>query len=252
MLYYSQTGATKVVAEKIAETLGADIEAFDVDKPYDGNFQETIDRCLVERGENFVPAIVPIKADLKKYDVVFLGYPVWFGTYAPPVAALLKEYNLAGKKVVPFCTFGSGGLESSTADLKIAIPEAEVAPGYGVRNARLSAVDSELNRYFIENGWVEGSVTALDDYAMQEPVTEKEVAIFNAACGDYPMPLGTPVSYGWRQGENGSVDFLFTVSTLNAAGEQTLGHIYVTLENAEEVGAVADAEIKAEFIKAVR
>ena len=91
VLYYSQTGATKVVAEKIAETLGADIEAFDVDKPYDGNFQETIDRCLVERGENFVPAIVPIKADLKKYDVVFLGYPVWFGTYAPPVAALLKE-----------------------------------------------------------------------------------------------------------------------------------------------------------------
>ena len=108
VLYYSQTSNTKAVATEIATRLGADIEEIVPTKPYDEDFQATIERCKQDREQGISPEIQPLAADIAKYDVVFLGYPVWFGTYAPPVITFLSQVDLSGKKVVPFCTFGSG------------------------------------------------------------------------------------------------------------------------------------------------
>ena len=65
---------------------------------------------------------------LKAYDVIYLGYPIWGGTYAAPVVTLVKKYDFAGKTIVPFCTFGSGGLESSSADLAEHHPDLRPTP----------------------------------------------------------------------------------------------------------------------------
>ena len=113
VVYYSQTSNTKTVAQEIATRLNADMEEIVAVNPYDGDFQATIARCMEEREEGITPEIKHLSADIAKYDEVFIGFPVWFGTYAPPVAAFLDKVDLSGKKVVPFCTFGSGGLESS-------------------------------------------------------------------------------------------------------------------------------------------
>ena len=129
VLYYSQTTNTKKVAQEIASRLGADMEEIVAVKPYDGDFQATINRSMKERQEGVTPDIKPLKANLSKYDVIFLGYPIWFGTYAPPVITLLNQIDLAGKKVVPFCTFGSGGLEASIKDLAEKQPKAELLAG---------------------------------------------------------------------------------------------------------------------------
>ena len=114
VLYYSQTSNTKSVAEEIATRLGADIEEIVPVMPYDGDFKATIERCVQDREQGGLPEIQPIAADLAQYDIVFVGYPVWFGTYAPPIASLLDQVDLSGKKVVPFCTFGSGGLATNS------------------------------------------------------------------------------------------------------------------------------------------
>ena len=63
---------------------------------------------------------------MKDYDIIFLGYPIWFGTYALPMKTFIKYNSLAGKTLVPFCTFGSGGLASSLADLAKDQPMATV------------------------------------------------------------------------------------------------------------------------------
>ena len=105
VLYYSQTGATKTVAEEFGRQLGADVVAFDVTAPYDGDFNATIVRCKDEMATGNPPVLAPLKVDFNKYDVIFLGYPIWFGTYAPPVSALLNEKDFTGKTIVPFCTF---------------------------------------------------------------------------------------------------------------------------------------------------
>ena len=117
VLYYSQTNTTKVVAEEIANALGADLEAILPVVPYEGDIPAVAARCAKDAAEGKLPELKPFTVDVNAYDIVFLGYPIWMGTYAPPVEAAISAMNLDGKKVVPFCTFGSGGLDTSTKDL---------------------------------------------------------------------------------------------------------------------------------------
>ena len=235
VLYYSQTGNTKAVAEKIANKLGADIEEITMVDPYDPDFQATIDRCMKEREQEILPTINPVKADLANYDVIFLGYPVWFGTYAPPVITFLKDADLSGKKIVPFCTFGSGGLESSVKDLVAAEPHAEVLPGYGVRAARLEAMPKEVDNFLKACGFLEGEYTKLAEFPEQHEVNTDEAAIFDAAVDGYPMIHAKAKTVAVRTIPDGT-EYLFTAVDLPRednpkmppAGEM---QVYVTVAN---------------------
>ena len=239
VLYYSQTGATEKVAYELQKLLGADIESIELENPYTGTYMETVQRAGQERESGELPALLPLKADLSKYDVIYLGYPIWYGAYAVPVMSLVKEYDFAGKKVVTFCTFGSGGLEPAITDLKKALPNAEVAEtGFGIRNARVNSAPKELYRFMVENKYVEGEVEALPEYSEMQPVTEEDVATFNVACGDYQFPLGTPVAVGKRATSDG-VDYIYEVESNGAKST-----IYVTKGNAPDA--------KPEFTRVVR
>ena len=243
VLYYSQTGTTQTVAEELQKQLGADIERIEAVVPYDGDFQATIQRGGDELKKGETPELKPIQANLDDYDVIFIGYPIWFGTYAMPIATLVKENNFAGKTIVPFCTFGSGGLSASTEALKKALPQADIRPGYGVRAARVAAAAKEIDRFLKENGFKEGNVTPLPDYNEQQPVTEEDSLIFDAACSGYQFPLGTPQTVGKRQTEE-STDYKFMVKSIGMNGEEGTSTVYVTVGNEE--GA------KPEFTEVVR
>ena len=243
VLYYSETGTTEKVAQELQKQLGADIEKIEAEVPYSGNFQETIQRSNKERESGQLPALKPLKKKLSNYDVIFLGYPIWFGTYALPMATLVKENDFAGKTIIPFCTFGSGGLNTSTADLKKALPKATIKEGYGVRTARVAAAEKELDRFLKENGYKEGNVEKLPDYSAQQPVTDEERAIFDAACSDYQFPLGTPETVGKRSTPDGT-DYQFTVKSRGMDGKESTSTIFVTV--GKEEGA------KPEFTQVVR
>lgn len=227
IICYSQTGATAKVAAELQKQTGADLERIDVAEVYDGDFDATIQRVAGEMKSGFVPTLLPVKSDLSKYDIIFLAYPVWFGTYAPPVNAFLKASNLEGKKIVPVCTFGSGGLESSAECLTDALPSSTVAPGFGIRNARIQYADEELNRFLIENGYKEGMIDPLPEYSTQEMVTPDELAIYNEATSGYPYPTGEPVSVGSRNIPDGT-DYLFVVKTVAPDGTTGTGKVFVS------------------------
>lgn len=206
VLYYSQTGTTEAVAQEIGKQLGADVEKFDVTEPYDGTYQQTIMRGQKEMASGILPEIVPVKADLRKYDVVFLGFPIWYGQPCLPLQALISTVDLSGKKVVPFCTFGSGGLVESTAFLREALPESEIAEGYGVRSARIDAMPAEVARFLAVNGYIasEEAVAEYGEFSAQAECTEEEASIFHAATSGYAMPLGMPASVGSRAVDGGT------------------------------------------------
>ena len=187
VIYYSQTSNTQAVAQEMATKLGADLEEIVPVELYDGDFEATIARGKKELDEGNYPEIQTLKANVADYDVVFIGYPIWFGTYAPPIFTFLEQVDLSGKKVVPFCTFGSGGLESSVKDLAKAEPKAEILPGYGVRAARLEAIPKEVDQFLKANGYIKGEYTQLEAFSEHHPVSEEEAALFDAAVGDYPM-----------------------------------------------------------------
>lgn len=234
VLYYSQTSNTKAVATEIATKLNADIEEIVAVNPYDGDFKATIDRCIVEREQGTVTEIKPLAADIANYDVIFIGYPVWFGTYAPPVATFLANTDLSGKKIVPFCTFGSGGLESSVKDMAEKQPKAEILTGYGVRAARLDAMPKEIDNFLKASDFLEGEYVKLDEFPEQHNVSEEETAIFNAAVDDYPMLHAETKTVASRNIPNG-VEYLFTAVDLPREDNPDMPvreiKVYVTVEN---------------------
>lgn len=243
VLYYSQTSSTRTVAEELQRLTGADIESFDVTEPYDGDYKQTIDRCKDEMSRDYTPTLVPLKSDLAKYDTLYVGYPVWFGTYAPPVKALLATVCLDGKTIVPFCTFGSGGLSESVSHMRTAVPGARVLDGFGIRQARISKVARELPRYLTSIGVIPGNVPALPDFTAQKKPSKAEKQLFDEACGSYPMPLGKPETVGHRQTEDGT-EYLFTVKMTRPDGQTMKAKIYVLDPCAPEE--------KAEFTLVVR
>ena len=214
VLYYSQGGMTRTVAEELSARLGADMEEIVAVNPYDGDFMATIERSGREREEGILPEIQPLTRDIKAYDVVFLGFPVWYGTYALPVATFLNSTDLSGKKVVPFCTFGSGGLDSSAKALKEAQPAAEVLPGYGVRAARIDAVPAEIDRFLKENGWIEGAYEKYEEFPEAQPVSEEQSAIFDAAVAGYPMLSAKAVKVSSRA-VTGGTEYLFDAEDIS-------------------------------------
>lgn len=236
VLYYSQTTNTEQVANEIASRLNADIEAIIAVPPYDGDFQATIERCVQEREQGILPEVQPIAANPADYDVIFLGYPVWFGTYAPPVAAWLNSVDLRGKTIVPFCTFGSGGLDSSTRDLIAKQPNATVIPGYGVRAARLAAMPKEVDRFLKANGFLEGEYTVLPEWGEEHEVSEEESAVFDAAVDGYPMLHAKAIRAAVRAIPEGT-EYLFTAVDLPRDGAPQMPahelNVYVTAAEGE-------------------
>lgn len=243
VLYYSETGTTKAVAEELQQQIGADIESIEAVEPYSGNFQETIQRGQREMQSGKMPALKPLTKNLSDYDIIFLGYPIWFGTYANPIATLVKEQNFAGKKIVPFCTFGSGGLNTSSEALRKALPHAVVAEGYGVRTARVTAAKRELDRFLKENGYKKGTIEKLPEFSAQQQVTDAERTIFDDACSSYQFPLGTPQTVGKRATPDGT-EYKFTVKGRGMNGEESTSVIFVIVGNGD--GA------KPEFTQVVR
>jgi hypothetical protein len=112
--------------------------------------------------------------------------------------------------------------------LKKALPKATVAKGYGVRTARVNAAAKELDRFLKENGYKKGNVEKLPDYSAQQPVTDAERQIFDAACSSYQFPLGTPKTTGKRQTPDG-IDYKFTVASRGMNGGEATSIIYVTV-----------------------
>lgn len=215
VLYYSQAGTTQKVAEEFQKALNADIECVELTDEFPSDYQETIAKVSGMRESGELPAVKDIQSNLEDYDVIFLGYPIWFGTIATPMQSLLKNIDLKGKKVVNFCSFGSGGLIASTNDLKEAVPGIDIVASYGVRTLRAEKAPAEINEFLIRNGFVEGEVEALPGFDEMQPATDEEKAIFDKAISTYEMLNGTVATEVCQHPVAGGVEYLFNAENKN-------------------------------------
>lgn len=127
--YYSHSGNTKAVAEKIKSVTGGDIVEIIPEKPYPSGYNELVELAKVEKTNNVMPAIKPIGKNVAEYDVVFVGTPVWWYTMASPVKTFIAENNFDGKVIAPFCTHGGGGESATFTDMQKLAPKATVKSG---------------------------------------------------------------------------------------------------------------------------
>lgn len=119
--YFSATGTTKRVAEKIAELTGADLYEIVPANPYssaDLNWHDNNSRSTKEMDDpNVRPEIGSIDISLDQYKTIYLGYPIWWGDAPRIMATFVEKYNFDGKKVIPFCTSGGSGIGRSSSNL---------------------------------------------------------------------------------------------------------------------------------------
>ncbi|MBE7718877.1 flavodoxin family protein [Lacrimispora indolis] len=118
VVYFSFTGSTKFIAEKIAETMNADIAQLKTSKEYpaDGFKKYFFGGKSVIFGEK--PDLVNEPIDWNRYDTIIIGTPVWAGSFAPPIKSFISQYKIRGKRIALFASHGGGGAKKCFAKLK--------------------------------------------------------------------------------------------------------------------------------------
>ena len=121
--YFSATGGTKGIAGHVADILNADSYEITPAVPYtsaDLNYNDRSTRATVEQNDtNARPEITGSIANIAQYQVVFLGYPIWWGQAPRIISTFLESYNFTGKTIIPFCTSGSSPIGTSASNLHL-------------------------------------------------------------------------------------------------------------------------------------
>ena len=126
------TGNTKIVADYISEITGADQFEI-VTHKYDGMaYTPLIELAKKEAAAGELPPYEGTAPDLSGYDTVFIGGPVWWGTYPQVMFTLFKDINLDGKTVIPFTTHEGSGLASCASDVRKAFPKANITGEFSI------------------------------------------------------------------------------------------------------------------------
>ena len=131
--YFSASGTTAKVAKNLAAATGADLFEIVPQKPYSGadlNWRDKHSRSSIETNDAFCrPALADTGADFSGYEVIFLGFPVWWYSIPAIIRSFVEAYDFSGKVIVPFATSGSSGMGRSGRDIQRLCPGAKVQPG---------------------------------------------------------------------------------------------------------------------------
>ena len=142
-----KVGNTKIVADYISELTGADQYEVVVHK-YDGMaYMPLIDLAKKEAEAGELPPYEGEAPDLSQYDTVFIGGPVWWGTYPQVMFTLFKDINLDGKTVIPFTTHEGSGLANCVGDVKKAFPKANVTKGFDIYGHEVRSGKAKVEKW---------------------------------------------------------------------------------------------------------
>ena len=117
VIYYGYGSHTKMIAEKIKDELNCDILKITPKVPYSNDYQTVVDETEDNLQSKKTPEIEDININLKDYDKIILGTPVWWYTITPPIRTFLTKYDLSGKTIYPFAT-NAGWLGSTFKEIK--------------------------------------------------------------------------------------------------------------------------------------
>ena len=149
--YFSWGGTTRRMAEAIQEVTNGDIFEIEPVVPYPTSYTPCTEVALEERDNDARPAIKDKVADWDKYDIVFIGCPVWWHTAPMIISTFAESYDFAGKTVVPFCTYASTYRDETLAKIVDLTPSAEHLEGLGTTGST-SGVKAWIERISAE--WV--------------------------------------------------------------------------------------------------
>ena len=234
--YFSCTNNTGKIAGYIAEALEADLYQITPEVPYtdaDRNYNDSSSRTTKEQNDPAArPVITGTVENMAEYDVILLGYPIWWGQAPKIMYTFVESYDLSGKTIVPFCTSGSSPIGSSAMNLSKSAPNAHWLDG--------NRFSGEASRDSVVS-WINGlALTERNDIA--SGMKEEEMAL--------SLKInGAPIKVSWE--DNASVDALrelvgktpLTVSMSPYGGFEQVGSLGTTLPHSDVQTATQAGDI---------
>lgn len=156
VVYFSATGNTRTVAETLATMQSADIYEIVPEQPYtddDLNYNDRSTRATVEQNDsNARPAISGSIDNMDNYDVIYVGYPIWWGDMPRILYTFFDTYDLSGKTIVPFCTSGGSGLSGTPGTIGELESGANVLEGLHINDSSVSSAQNSISEWITSLG----------------------------------------------------------------------------------------------------
>jgi flavodoxin len=130
--YFSWGGNTREMAKQIQKQTGGDLFEITTATPYSADYNECVAQAKKEQQADARPPLATEAENMAAYNVVFVGYPNWWGSMPMALFIFLEKYDLSGKTVIPFCTHGGGRWGRSVGDLKKLCPKTTVLEGLAI------------------------------------------------------------------------------------------------------------------------
>lgn len=154
VVYYSRSGNTQAVAGHIQKLTGADIFQVETVKSYPEDHQETVDIAKEEKNNNARPEIKGKINNIDSYKTIYIGFPIWHGTYPMAIATFMETYNLEGKTVIPFCTHGSGGVDQGFTDVVNATSRSAHKEGLNLNGSEAASAYDTVEKWLRRIGMI--------------------------------------------------------------------------------------------------
>jgi len=156
--YYSRTGQnyahgkimnlpvgnTAIAAGFIQELTNGTLFQIETIKTYPADYTETTKVAQKEFRNNERPELTNRVSDMDEYDVIYLGYPNWWGTMPMAVFTFLDSYDFAGKTIIPFCTHEGSGLGNSERDIAKLCPDAKILKGLAIKGSSVNQAKNNI------------------------------------------------------------------------------------------------------------
>ena len=142
-------GTTETVARMIQKETGGDLFRIQTKKKYPANFDRLVDKNHQEMDDGYLPKLKKKVKNMRQYDVIFLGYPIWAMDAPQVIESFVKAHNLKGKTVIPFCTHGGSGQSGTYKKIQKLCSGADTLPGFAVsdENVKTKAAQKKLKSW---------------------------------------------------------------------------------------------------------
>lgn len=155
IVYFSHTGNTRTIAGYIHDTVKSDLVEIETVDTYTDDYDTLLAQIREEVATEYCPPLTARIEDIALYDVIFIGYPIWVETAAPPIRSFLTTHDVAGKTVVPFCTSGTSSAEASYRLIRSLCPQSTVLEGIQIRRGTYDTAYERVITWLQKIGIVE-------------------------------------------------------------------------------------------------
>lgn len=142
-------GNTEKAARMIEKETGGVLFPIDMKKPYSDDYNTCTDEAQEDLKKDVRPDIEPLPKDVEDYDVIYLGYPIYWGTFPRAVATFLEKIDTKGKTIRPFCTHEGSGFGRSLRELEKLCPDAVIGRGLALKGSSVGRSE-DLVKLWVE------------------------------------------------------------------------------------------------------